>query len=294
MKMGLVFFVLMTFQSLGWGAACCGGGGPKSFLSLQELQNFDVALLSSFQDSYGWYNSSGEAFSRRGPVDYSLQISSVGRLAPNWEAFGRVPMVYRVTDYGANRQARSSLGDISVGLRWTFLRSLFVEDPFPTISLVMAGKIPSGLTETIEQGVFRPGTGNGLWEPLVGLSFRKDYYGWLGNIDFTFVTPYGNLKGQMVRENQINLTETLSYAFSRQFNLGGGSTQSWTFAKEMNGKDLPEAGGRSLSLFTTANYFLTQFTSVGTAFEWSVPADGFGVNQPINRTLSFNVRHGFY
>jgi hypothetical protein len=289
-----LFFIFLSFQAISWGAACCGGGGPKSFLSLQELQNFDLAVLSSFQESYGWYNSSGEAFSKKGPVDYTIQISSVGRLAPNWEAFARVPMVYRVTDYGSTRQARSSLGDVSLGLRWTFLRSLFVEDPFPTVSLVMGGKIPSGLTEINDQGRMKPGTGNGLWEPLIGLSFRKDYYGWLGNIDFTFVTPYGNLKGRSVRENQINLTESLSYAFNRQFNLGGGSTQSWTFDKEINGQDLSDAAGRSLSVFTAANYFLTQFTSVGAAFEWIVPADGFGVNQPINRTLSFNVRYGFY
>ncbi|NBX93157.1 MAG: hypothetical protein EBQ85_08015 [Proteobacteria bacterium] len=289
-----IFFIAVLLDLSVWGAACCGGGGPKSFLALQELQNFDFSLVSSFQESYGWHNARGEAFSRKGPIDITLQASTVGRLSPNWEAFGRFPIIYRTTDYGAITQSRSSLGDITLGLRWTLLRSLFVEDPFPTVSLVLGSKLPTGLSEIKENGVFKPGTGNGMWEPLVGLSFRKDYFGWLGNIDATWSPQIGGSKGRSERENQLSLTESLSYAFSRRFNWGLGSSQTWGFEKEMEGHIIPGSASRGLAVFTSANYFISQFTSVGAGVECSVPWDGFGINQPITRTASLNVRYGFY
>lgn len=290
---GAALFVV-CFPQLIWGAPCCGGDSPKSFFSLQELQTFDFSLVSSFRDFYGWYTPEGQAVEKKGPTDLSLQASSVVRLSPNWEGFLRLPLMLRTTEDGTGQESRFNLGDMSLGTRLTILRSLFVEDPFPTISVVVAAKLPSGSIESKESSFIRPGTGNGLWEPMAGLSFRKDYYGLLANIDFTFTQLLGQVSGRSVREKQIFLTESVGYSVFRELNVTLGSNQMWSFDRGTVGESVVNSQGRSIGAFASANYFMTQFASLGAQVDWTLPVDGFGVNQPIARGASLSFRYGFY
>lgn len=267
----LILILAAGLPWISWGISCCGGEGPRSFVALQELQTLDLSVTSWVQEVTGSYDPQGRVINQTGPSDLALLMNSVIRLQPNAEVFGRLPLVSRTYPSALGGETFSGLGDISVGVRLTVIRSLFVEDPFPTISLVAATKAPSG------QSREGKGTGNGLWENTLGVSFRKEFWRWVGNVDATWTLLGG--------ENQeLNFTEGLSYEVTRKLYLGVGSNQMLSLGA-------PE---RSLSALGFGQLFLTQFTSLVGSFNWALPMDGLGRNQPITRATMLSLRYGFY
>lgn len=281
----LLAIALLGTTTLSWGAACCGVEGLRSYFSLQELQNYDLSLSSSFQEVTGWYNPQGRIEKKTGPSYLIFQTSSLARLNPNLEAFSRFPFVFRTQDAGALTENRLSLGDVQAGFRLTLHRSLFVEDLFPTISLVVGSKFPTGISPNEAVPFLNSQMGNRLWEPLVGLSFRKEYYDWMGSIDASFSRSMGNILGRSWEANQVNLTESFSYAVVRELNVGMGGQQTWI---------LSDKNSKVFSVFASANYFVSQFTTLGLQTDWSLPFDHFATNQPVSRSLGLIVRYGFY
>jgi hypothetical protein len=251
---------------------CCLGGGARSLNSLQAMQRYDFGLTTLFQDYSSWYN-------------LSLQAYSAVRLTPNLEVFGRVPVVQHKVDYGTRRESQTGLGDVSLGLRMTVLRSLFVEDLFPTVNLVLAAKVPTEGKDFQQGNLFQARSGNGLLEPLMGVSFSKEYYDWLGMIDLTYVRLQGSVVDKFIEDNQINATATLGYAVNREWHLGLGGNQMWSFGRRLNHELPADEYLKNVSFFSYVNYFVTQFTSVGVHLDWSAPN---------SRTASLSLRYGFY
>jgi hypothetical protein len=73
-----------------------------------------------------------------------------------------------------------------------------------------------------------------------------------------------------------------------------GSNQMWSFDRVIGGDTAANADGRSIGVFASANYFMTQFASLGAQMDWTLPIDGLGLNQPISRGASLSFRYGFY
>ncbi|MFM8269469.1 MAG: hypothetical protein ACKN9V_04700 [Pseudomonadota bacterium] len=274
----VVVFFLGSAVSL-WGTDCCLSGGARSINSLQAMQRIDLGLATSFQDYSSWYN-------------FSLQASTTARLNPNLEMFGRLPLIQHRVDLKTKRDSQTSLGDVGLGLRMTLLRSLFVEDPHPTVSWVVGAKLPTGTQDLQVGNLFQSRSGNGLFEPLVGLSFSKEYYDWLVAIDFSYTRLQGKISNLLVEDNQVNVTETLSYALNRNWQMGAGSNQLWSFGRKLNRSALADPTGKSLSVFGLLNYYVTPFTSLGAHVDWAF--ETLSRNQPATRSASLSVRYGFY
>jgi hypothetical protein len=272
MKSLTFIFVMCVMAVCLQASECCLGGGVRSLNSLQAMQRYDVGLTTSFQDYSSWYN-------------LSVQAYSAVRLTPNLEVFGRVPVVQHKVDYGGRHENQTGLGDVNLGLRMTILRSLFVEDLFPTVNLVFAAKIPTEGKDFQQGNLFQARSGNGLLEPLMGVSFSKEYYDWLGMIDLTYLRLQGSVLEKIIEDNQVNVAATLGYAVNREWHLGLGSNQMWSFGRRVN-HELPADGyQKNISFFSYVNYFVTQFTSVGVHLDWSAPN---------SRTASVSLRYGFY
>jgi len=266
------FIILFTLAGGLRASECCLGGGTRSLNSLQAMQKYDFGLTTSFQDYSSWYN-------------LSLQAYSAVRLTPHLEVFGRVPVVQHKVDYGARRESETGLGDVSLGLRMTVLRNLFVEELFPTVNVVFAAKLPTEGKDFHQGNLFQTRSGNGLLEPLIGVSFSKEYYDWLGMIDLTYVRLEGTVFEKFIRDNQINATATLGYAINREWHLGVGGNQMWSVGRALNREASLGDVVNTLSLFSYVNYFFTPFASVGTHLDWS---------SPNSRTASLSLRYGFY
>ncbi|NBX76226.1 MAG: hypothetical protein EBQ92_06695 [Proteobacteria bacterium] len=263
-------FVLIATNLMA--SECCLGGGARSLNSLQAMQRYDFGLTTSFQDYSSWYN-------------LSLQAYSAIRLTPHLEVFGRVPVVQHKVDYGTKRESQTRLGDLSVGLRMTLMRSLFVEDVHPTVSLVMAAKVPTEGRDFQQSNLFQTRSGNGLLEPLVGVSFSKEYYDWQAMVDFSYLRLRGSVLDKLIEDNQINATATVGYALNREWHLGVGGNQMWSTGRRINNESASDAPPRDLSFFSYVNYFFTQFASVGAHLDWSAPN---------SRSASLSLRYGFY
>jgi len=276
---------LLIVSSLSNAAACCGVEGLRSYFSLQELQNYDLAVSSTFQEVVGWHDDEGRIQKKTGPSFLIFQLSSLVRLDPNLETFGRFPLFFQTEERRPFDSGSIQLGDLQVGARLTLHRSLFVEETIPTISVVMGAKLPTGGYRPTNFPFLNNLVGNGFWEPFLGLSFRKEYYDWLGSLDASFSHLTGNVSGQSWSTNQVNLTESVSYALHRRLNVGLGGQQTWILSAENT---------RALSVFASANYFISRFTTLGLQSDWSLPIDGFSVNQPAARSLGLLVRVGFY
>jgi hypothetical protein len=272
MKPVKFIFIIFSIATCLQASECCLGGGARSLNSLQAMQRYDLGLTTSFQDYSSWYN-------------LSLQAYSAVRLTPNLEVFGRVPVLQHKVDYLMRRESQTSLGDLSLGLRMTLVRSLFVEELVPTVSLVVAAKIPTEGKDSLQGNLFQARSGNGLLEPLMGVSFSKEYYDWLGMIDLTYMRLQGSVSDQLIHDNQINATVTLGYAVNREWHLGLGGNQMWSVGREIDHKPLADGVQGNASVFSYVNYFVTQFSSVGAHLDWSAPN---------SRTASLSLRYGFY
>ena len=94
----VIAVLLMIFQvsNLAMGAACCAGGGPKSFISLQELQAYEVGFQSSVRNVFGNYDAYGEAEESDRNQTWNLSFGVGARFAREAEAFLIIPFALQI------------------------------------------------------------------------------------------------------------------------------------------------------------------------------------------------------
>jgi len=286
-----------------FGAACCVGGSPKTFLSLQRLQKYELGLSNSFRDVYGNYNPFGDLVEADKNQSLTLSLGADARLTHFLEAFFVFPWVYQTKQTGSGTHYRSTIGDLSVGARWMLLESLFQSDWYPTVGLVGGVKAPTGSVESVSsEGRLLPGTGTGNWEPYLALELKKDYApitvvlaaGLTVRLSRNAPDPAGG-PNLLVRDgNRMEFSETVSYALSRRLNIALGSNQFWELDRSIDGSVIPFSSSRAIGLALSSSYFFTQFLSLTGAVDFSIPRDRLGVNQQASRTFNFTVKQGFY
>ncbi|NBT58613.1 hypothetical protein EBT16_07500 [bacterium] len=267
--LGLAFFLFENSVALA--LPCCGLEAPRILASLQDLRQFDFSLTTSFEEVFAKYDSKGRVLSSEGPSDLVFQLTSLARITPDFEVFGRLPFIFRKTDPASLNGAQSNLGNPQLGLRHILYRNVYLESPLPSISVVTALKIPSGLSEL----TLGDGQASG-WEPYLGLGVQKEFVTWMGNIDF------GLARRQ--REYLFKAAESVSYAVLAPLSLGVGAQQVLSLNRS----------NRSLGVSSFANWPLDQFTIVGAQVDWSLPWEELGNQLPLTRTASLSLRYSFY
>ncbi len=204
------------------------------------------------------------------------------RLNDDLQAFLVVPWVYRSNGGGRVDTNRAGVGDVIVGATYQLVETMFRDDWYPSITVTGGAKLPTGSVDTKVDGRFTPGTGNGVWEPFVGVGFEKPIGLPTLALKATFTGRMG-ARGLGIG-NMFELTGTVSLPFTQRFNFGAGVTQAWIF------KD----GQRVASVFVTPTYYLTRFWSLAASAELAVPIAGFGVNQQMPRSVTLTAKYAFF
>lgn len=286
--------ILALVAPFAYGASCCVGGSPKTFIQLRRLQTYEVGLSTSVRDTYGRYNLYGERETTAGDQTYTVAWGIGARLTEKAQIFSVLPLVHQISRYGATSVSHTSPGDALVGGTWAVVEQLFFDDWYPTVALTAGAKLPTGKVETVRAGRRVPGTGNGLWEPFVGLSLRKDFEWVTFSFSANFSRPFGKLEGDISEGNRWELSEALNVPFGRRFSFGGGLAQIWVGNKRQGGLVLADSAERSSGAFLTSTYFVTPLVDLTLTADSSLPANGLSVNYAAYRSLTFTVKYGFY
>ena len=166
--LGLVLALLGTL-TLGFeiqGAACCAGGGPRSFIALQEMQEYEIGFSTSYREVYGLFDVDGSLIDAETNQTMSLSFGAAARVMDDLEAFAILPLVNKLQGVGGQTFSAGNIGDILLGGRYTLYRPLLLSEWYPTVVLLGGIKLPTGQTEPVL-------VGNGAWEPAIGLEFNK-------------------------------------------------------------------------------------------------------------------------
>jgi hypothetical protein len=291
--MKLILLILLAAAApTAFGAACCGGGGPLSFITLQQLEDVQIGMATSVRDVFGWYNPYGELEETERNQTYTVTLGAGKRLTPDLALTATVPLVYQANGAGRSATSRASLGDTLVGAQYTVMRALFQDDWQPTVTLNAGAKLPTGAVERFGLNRYLPGTGNGQWEPYLGVQLQKSYRAWIFSLT-------GNYSLRLPRDgysvgDRIDAIESVTYLFDRRFSLGLGSDQSWLTRAEIAGRYVPDSAGRAIDVFLTPTYFLTQVFSISATASATLPIPGWGVNHQAARAFTLTTQYGFF
>ena len=300
MKFGLTLIVLIP--RLLWAGACCLGGGPKSFVLLRPLQSYELGVSTSFKDNFGRYNSYGDLVATEKNQSYNVLLGGTARLTIDTDAFVIVPWVWQFKESLNATQSRQTLGDILVGVRYHLLDNLFEDEWYPKIQISLGVKVPSGKMEALDElGQITPGTGNGIWEPSLGVTAQKDYGFVIVSVSPAYVWRLGRsfksaegVEAKLNEGDRIELTESLTFPITREWSVAVGSEQSWTLSKKINGSVMSDTQGRGITGFISTGYYLTRFWSLGLGFDSALPLSRWGVNQPATRTISLTSNYSIF
>lgn len=289
MRLLVLIWVVFGATSL-FGAACCSGGSPKSFISLSRLQNHEIGLSTTFRQVYSFFNAYGEQEEAQKNQTTSVTLGVGTRLSQDFQVSAILPFVRQVT--GANTPSREGVGDATVSAQYTAVESLFSSDWYPTLHLIAGVKLPTGLQATKDGKQLLPGTGNGKWEPFVALGMQKNF----GPVTLALRSAY---TARLLHENidsgdAIELVESLSYLFSERLSVALGSAQTWTWNDKIDGLIRPDTNTRAVSVFVSPTYFLNRYWSVSTAVDGALPIERIGVNSQAALSFSLTSRYGFY
>ncbi len=276
------------------GASCCVGGSPKTFINLRRLQTYELGISTSIRDEYARYDLYGDRTDKDSAQTYSLSLGGGARLSETVQVYGVFPVVYQVNRYGNRTGTDAFTGDMTIGTSWTVLEHLFFDDWYPTIALTTGLKLPTGRQDYFEAGKHIPGTGNGLWEPFVGASIRKDFEWVTLSFSANYTRPIGTQNNGIQEGNRWELSESLIIPLNRRFSLGGGAAQMWTADKSQNGGLLANSDERALSGFLTTTYFVTPLVDVTGTVDFTLPSERLNVNHAAFRGFTFTMKYGFY
>lgn len=291
---GLLWLLLLTNSKI-FGAACCAGGGGRSFLSLEDLQSYEIGISTSQRHVTGAHQRAGKSIDSPGDETFTLSAGASARIFFDIEAFAVVPTVLRKMDFAGTSASKTNLGDISVGGRIPLLRPLPSDAP-PALTLLLGMKFPTGNVLEIQNGEATPGTGNGIWEPSLGLEIKKSLSLWTlaTTASYTLRLPKDQYGHRSKDGNRLELAATLSYPVSSRFSLMAGIGAYWDGENQLDGAVQSGTNAKSSYSIFSATYYLNRFWGLTAQLEHSLPWDGFGRNQAIARTLTLSTTYGFF
>lgn len=291
----LYFILLLVAPNFAWAGACCIGGGPRSFVQLRDLQSYDLGIATSIRDNYGRYNQYGEVVSAEKLQTYTMALGASARLFPRLEGFAIVPLVGKSHSVGLEERSAVNLGDVLVGSKLTLYDPLFLEDWFPETKMTVSVKAPSGTTDVV-------GSGNGLWEPSLGVQMQKDFTTIIAGIAASYtarlprsVANPSKAEQLSVKEgDRIEVTETVTLPIDTSFSVSGGSSQVWDLGTSIDGKGVSDSQGRYATALLSGTYFMTRFWKMTAAFEGVLPVTKLGANEDAYRSFTVTSTYAIY
>lgn len=285
----LAYFVLSTNA---WAAACCAGGSAKSFITLARLQTYEVGLSTTFRDVYGEYNLYGDLEETQKNQTATLLFGAGARLTQELQVSLAMPLVNQRNAFGTSPTSRSGLGDITLGAQYIALESLFLDDWWPTITVLGGAKLPTGTEEEMRNGRRFPGTGNGIWEPYLGVQAHKVFgaFSLLTRATFTLRPAHAGVD----RGDGIDLVESFTWLPFPELSATIGATQVWNFNDRIGGATRPDTATRGFTFFASPTYFLTRYWSIAAGVEATPSWERLGVNSQAFQSVSVTTRYGFY
>lgn len=302
MKTFVSFFLFFLVPRIGLAGTCCLGAGPKSFIQMKDLESYQVGFSSSVRDVYGRYDAYGDLVQAEKNQTYNLSLGAGIKLYEGIDAYTTIPWVYQIKKAGGGDRSHASVGDILAGTRVLLLRSLFRDEWYPTIYVNAGLKFPTGSVEALApNGAIQPGTGNGVWEPFLGIALQKDYQFIILGLNATYTRRFSRTvqnegTGSLsVKEgDKFELSETGTIPLSQRLSIAFGANQAWELSRQINDSNVADSSTRAISVFLSSNYFLTRYWALSGGFEFAVPIARFGVNQQAARSLTVTSTYAFY
>lgn len=302
MRRSLTFLSLIAIPRIAGAGACCLGGGPKTFIALRELQTYQIGLSSSFKDVYGHYDAYGDLYKTDRNQTLTLSLGAGMRLTEELDVFTTIPWVYQYAERVGKPGDATSLGDVTLGGRYFLVRNLFQDDWYPTVTLLGGLKVPSGTTDRIgSAGKLVPGTGNGIWEPFLGVSVQKDLRFVIVGVNATYTRRFGRTVPDAsgtpvsVKEgDRIELSESATFPVTRRLSFAAGTAQTWDLSTRINGNHADDTAARVATVFASGSYFVTRYWSVGVGAEAAIPVAKLSMNQLATRSVTVTSTYSFY
>lgn len=295
MKLWSFSLFYFVWAQLAWGGACCLGGGPRSFVQLRALQSYDLGVATSFRDVYGRHNPYGDVVRAEKLQTYTMAVGGSARLFQSLETYAILPFVFKNRSIASKMQSAGNVGDALVGARWTLYDPLFSEDWFFETKLLFAVKAPTGTTDAL-------GSGNGIWEPSLGVQFQKDFLSWIAGLSVSYTARFARKVYSDVQRaalsvkegDRVELLETVTVPVTRYLSISGGSSQVWDLGSSINGKGVSDSHGRYITGLLSATYFVDRFWKWTLALESTIPVARFGANEDAYRSLTLTSTYAIF
>lgn len=289
------FLFFFLIPRLVWAGACCIGGGPRSFVQLRQFQSYDLGIATSFKDNFARLNSYGEAVETEKLQTYTVALGASAKVLPRTEAYTILPVVLKNRNLGPESRSRANLGDVLVGGRFSLYDPLYMEDWFPETKILFSVKAPSGTTDEV-------GTGNGIWEPSLGVQFQKDFSNLIAAMSVSFThrfprsvkSPVSTSYLSVKEGDRIEVSETVTVPLTQDWSVALGSSQVWDLGGSVNNKGTEDSHGRYISGLLSATYFIDRFWRVSAAFEGVLPFSKWGANEDAYRTVTLTSTYAIY
>jgi hypothetical protein len=293
--LGAIILAIASWGNFAMPAACCLGGTPRNFISLQKLQRYELGVSTAYRNIYGQYDSYGALVPFDGSETLSLSLAGGTRLTNQLETYAVMPFIYQHDGVVTSTQTTTSLGDAIFGFRYVLAQTSFQDDWYPDLFLLTGLKIPTGAVETPVNSRLLPGTSNGLWEPYAGLLVQKQWGRLIFSASGSYTFRIGAGPADLVQDgDRIDCAETVTYVYSKQFSLGVGSSQGWTLFRSQRGRTLVDGAGRLTTVFLNPTYFLGAGWSIMAVLDQTIPISSFGVNETAATTLSLVAKYDVF
>jgi len=257
---------------------------PGNFLWTHDLSSMGFGLASYIEETIGAFAEDGTYLPETKAQRIGIMAGYAVRFSENLETYSVVPWLY----HSQNGQKSLSLGDIELGARITLWHNLFRGD-FPTLRFLVLLKTPTGRRAATPH---LPATGNGYWEPGVGLEITKSYGNLRLDLQAAFYKRFGNATATSVpKANHADFSQTASFGIGKKFFVALGLREQIQFASS----DAPNgAGSYRISAIGSGAYFIDPSWSISTSFDYGIPSDGFGNNRDALRKFTLSTTYSFH
>ncbi|MBI4667514.1 MAG: hypothetical protein HY751_14020 [Nitrospinae bacterium] len=298
-----------------WAASCCGGGSASSLVMPKFSQGMlDVSLDMEKYD--GYWNADGKYLPDppgSSLNQYRLNLAGAKRLAPRWQAYISLPLVWNDNRYSAVKSDTRGVGDVSLGFWYEAFDNIMcvwkvreIADMKPAVYLGASLTAPTGASAYDDVKSSFDVTGRGFYRLDANLLLEKTIFPWSVSFQYSYGVhlerPINREYGEYVNPYHKKLGDR------RLWSVSGGYTH---FMESMNSlsaglsySDLLESGGTidgmgdptsgmkkrsvagTLALASDDRDWVLKF-SLSHTFK----QDGFGANFPATDIYTIGVSH---
>lgn len=283
-----LWFSHSLISSQAWAAACCAGGGPRSFISLAPLQNYALVASTSVKDAFGFFDEQSVLRGQNTRRRFQVLLGGAARIQTDTELSLTIPIVYQVSQFGTRTASTQALGDLQATVRYRLVESLYDSDPYPSISVFAGIRLPTGQMEKQVGTALLPATGEGTFAPVAGIGFQKRVKSLTFDISATYTAPIA--AASIKPGDEVNTAFSLSYAATQRLNLFGNVSYNMRLDDQRQGKPLSGSGGGALEGGMGIRYFATRFWSMALSLDTAFG----GQNYLANQSVAISTSYGFY